>query len=388
MARHYLDHASTSTLRASARSALSDVVMMQADAGLGDPGRIHHEGLTARAMLENAREQVATMIGARQREIVFTSGATESIASATWGAVRRSVESGGAPDIVHAAVEHSAVRRSSQLFAESSGGSVSVIGVDATGRIDVDAFISALTPDTALAHVQWGNHEVGTLQPLHAILDACKERGVLMHVDATQAVGHVPVDPRALGIDLLSFSAHRLGGPTGIGVLYVRQGLRLEPLLTGGEQERARRAGLENVAAAVAFGAVAAELDEATVSAEAEASRALIDTAVDRLTAIDGVALLGPAEATARLPHLACLAVADVEPQALVLGLDRRGIALHSGSSCASEGLEPSPVLEAMGVDAHRSLRISVGHDSTDDDIDALCTHLPSVLGELRSLAS
>ena len=235
--------------------------------------------------------------------------------------------------------------------------------------------------------VQWGNHEVGTLQPLHAILDACKERGVLMHVDATQAVGHVPVDPRALGIDLLSFSAHRLGGPTGIGLLYVRQGLRLEPPLTGGEQERARRAGLENLAAAVAFGAVAAELDEATVSAEAEASRSLIDTAVDRLTAIDGVALLGPADPTARLPHLACLAVADVEPQGLVLGLDRRGIALHSGSSCASEGLEPSPVLEAMGVDAHRSLRISVGHDSTDDDIDALCTHLPTVLGELRSLA-
>jgi len=361
---------------------------MQVDGALGDPGRIHQEGMTSRALLELAREQVATMIGARQREIVFTSGATESIAAATWGAVRRSTESGHSPRIVHAAVEHSAVRRSSQLFTSTAGGSVTIVGVDHDGRIDGEAFIAALEPGTALAHVQWGNHEVGTLQPIGEIIGACRDLGILVHVDATQAVGHVPVDPLELGIDLLSFSAHRFGGPVGVGVLYIRQGLRLEPLLTGGDQERARRAGLENLAAAVALGAVAAELDPTTIGAETQASRALITDAVDRLTTLDGVTLLGPPDPAERLPHLACLAVAGVEPQGLVLGLDRRGIALHSGSSCASEGLEPSPVLEAMGVDADRSLRVSVGHDSTQADIDALCAELPLVLGELRALGT
>ena len=364
-----------------------EMLSLQAEASLGDPGRIHHEGLTARSLLEHARQQVATMLGARQREIVFTSGASESIAAATWGAVRRSIDKGRTPHIVHAAVEHSAVRRASDVFTAAGGGSVSVIGVDASGRIDVEAFIAALSPETSLAHIQWGNHEVGTLQPLSELIAVCKELDVLVHVDATQAVGHVVVRPGELGIDLLSFSAHRLGGPVGIGVLQIRQGLRLEPLLTGGDQERARRAGVENVAAAVALGAVAEELDDANITAEADDARVLLGATIERLTAVGGVEVLGATDPDHRLPHLVCLAVAGVEPQGVVLGLDRRGIAVHSGSSCASEGLEPSPVLEAMGVDAHRSLRISVGHDSTIDDIDALCTEFPVVVDELRSLA-
>jgi len=387
VARHYLDHASTSPLRESAFVAFTEALSMLEHVSISDPGRIHQEGMTARVLLENAREQIAGLLGAKQREIIFTSGATESIASATWGAVRRSMSAGNMPHVVHSAVEHSAVRRSSEMFATAFGGSVTVVGVDPNGRINVDEFIAALTPSTSLAQLQWGNHEVGTLQPLREIADACHERGILLHVDAAQAVGHVPVVPSELGIDLLSFSSHKFGGPGGIGGLWIRQGLRLEPLLTGGEQERARRAGLENMAAAIAFGAAAQELDSATLAAESASARQLLATAVGNLTAVDGVSLLGPVDPALRLPHLVCLGVAGVEPQGVVLGLDRRGIALHSGSSCASEGLEPSPVLEAMGVDAQRSLRVSVGHSTTIPDIDALCQELPQVLRDLRSLS-
>ncbi len=388
VARHYLDHASTSPLRDSARTALSEALALQVDETIGDPGRIHQEGMTARVLLENAREQVAALLNAKQREVIFTSGATESIAAATWGAVRRSVENGSTPHIVHAAVEHSAVRRSSERFATSFGGSVSVVGVDSSGRIDLDAFIDSLTPSTALAHVQWGNHEVGTLQPVAEIAAVCNELGILLHVDAAQAVGHLTVHPKDLGIDLLSFSGHKFGGPTGIGGLWIRQGLRIEPLLAGGEQERSRRAGLENLPSAIALGVVAAELEESVRLAEAANARNLLATALDRLTTTPGISLLGPSDAFDRLPHLICLAVDGVEPQGVVLGLDRRGIALHSGSSCASEGIEPSPVLDAMGVDAQRSLRISVGHNSTLDDINSLCDELPQVVSELRSLSA
>ena len=388
VARHYLDHASTSPLRDSARTALSEALALQVDETIGDPGRIHQEGMTARVLLENAREQVAALLNAKQREVIFTSGATESIAAATWGAVRRSVENGSTPHIVHAAVEHSAVRRSSELFATSFGGSVSVVGVDSSGRIDLDAFIDSLTPSTALAHVQWGNHEVGTLQPVAEIAAVCNELGILLHVDAAQAAGHLTVHPKDLGIDLLSFSGHKFGGPPGIGGLWIRQGLRIEPLLAGGEQERSRRAGLENLPSAIALGVVAAELEESVRLAEAANARNLLATALDRLMTTPGISLLGPSDAFDRLPHLICLAVDGVEPQGVVLGLDRRGIALHSGSSCASEGLEPSPVLEAMGADAQRSLRISVGHSSSIEDINALCDELPLVVSELRSLSS
>lgn len=386
MSRHYLDHASTSPLRDSARLAFQEMLALQNNATIGDPGRIHHEGMHARAILEQARAQVAELLNAKQREIVFTSGATESIATAVWGAVRRSVDAGQRPRIVHSSIEHSAVRRSSEQFADAFGGEIVIVGVDSVGRVKVDAFLEQLTPNTSLAHLQWGNHEVGTLQPVAEIASACKDRGILLHVDAAQAVGRIPVDPGELGIDLLSFSSHKFGGPSGIGGLWIRKGLRLEPLITGGEQERARRAGLENLAAAVAFGTAAAELDDGRLIEEAMRSRSAIATAVERVTEIDGVTLLGPTDPDERLPHLVCLAIEGVEPQGVVLGLDRRGIALHSGSSCASEGLEPSPVLAAMGVDAHRSLRVSVGHSTTTDDIEALCASLPIVLSELRSL--
>ena len=368
MTRHYLDHASTSPLRPEARAAMVEALD---DLG-GDPSRIHVEAMTARVAVEQAREQVAAHLGARSREVVFTSGATESIATAAWGARGRGEHS------VVTAVEHSAVR-------DAAGrGPVSVVPVDSTGRVDPTEVAGAITPETGLVHVQWGNHEVGTVQPMTEIVAACRELNVLVHVDAAQAVGHVPIDFRDLGADLLSVSAHKLGGPLGVGVLLVRRGLRLDPLLVGGDQERVRRAGTENVPAIVGFGAAAAALDPDRIMTEQAAARRLTDRIRDGVTALEGVRGYGHPEH--RLPHIACFGLDDIEPQAVLLGLDRSGVAAHSGSACSSESLEPSPVLEAMGVDAHRSLRLSVGWNTTEADVDAALDTLPQILTDLRAL--
>jgi cysteine desulfurase len=372
--RHYLDHASTSPLRPEARTALVEALSLD----LGDPGRIHTEGMTARALVEHAREQVGGLVGARSREVVFTSGATESIAAAVVGGADR-----GAHQVL-AAVEHSAVREQA-----ARAGAVTIVGVDRHGRVDPDEMLAAIRHDTGLVHLQWGNHEVGTCQPVAEVVAACRERGVLVHVDAAQAVGRVPIDFDGLGADLVSVSAHKFGGPAGVGALLVRRGVRLAPLLLGGDQERARRAGHENTPALIAFGAAAEALTATDgtdpLGAESAANRRRLAAIEKSATAIEGVVSYG--HPTHRLPHIACLGIAGVEPQPVLIGLDRAGIAVHSGSSCASESLEPSPVLEAMGVDADRSLRISLGWSTTDADVDALLDALPRVIADLRSLA-
>lgn len=336
-----------------------------------DPGRVYTEGHWARAAIETAREQVAASVGARGREVVFTSGATEAIATAAWGAGGR-----GTHQVV-TAVEHSAVREAAARY------DVTVVGVDRLGRVAPDEVAAAVRPgETAVVHLQWGNHEVATLQPVAEVVRACKERApdVLVHVDAAAAVGHVPVSFPAVGADLLSVSAHKFGGPQGVGALIVRRGLRLRPLLVGGEQERSRRAGTENVAGIVGFGAAAA------LGVEEERARRLTDAALVAATGVEGVVAYG--DTAARLPHIVCLGVAGVEAEAVLLGLDQAGIAVHSGSACSSESLEPSPVLEAMGVDAQRSLRVSVGWSTTEADIEAFNRALPAVVGRLRALAA
>lgn len=338
----------------------------------GDPSRIHAEGQRARAEIEEARQSVAQLLGARSREVVFTSGATEAIAAAVFGAMERGSQ------IVVPSIEHSAVRLESAAMGE-----VVSIGCDRFGRVDAAEVLAAIGPTTALVNIQWGNHEVGTVQPVAEIVAGCRARKVLVHVDAAQAAGRVPIAFDDLGADLMSLSAHKMGGPPGIGALLVRRGLRVRPMLLGGDQERARRAGLENSLGIVGWGAAAAAVSVA-LPAESSSAGRLTGRVIHAVSAFQGVTVFG--HPTFRLPHIVCLGIDGIEPQAVLLGLDQAGIAAHSGSACASEDLLPSPVLEAMGVDAHRSLRISVGWNTTDDDIDALLDALPDVIAHLRAL--
>jgi cysteine desulfurase len=373
--RAYLDHASTSPLRPAAFEAMLPFLRDHH----ADPGRLHAEGRVTRVALEEAREQVAALLGARPREVVFTAGGTEAINTAVWGAVARA----DAPaHVVTTAVEHSAVLDA----CNRSDVDLTVVGVDELGRFDPAAVLAAVRPETALVTVQLGNHEVGTMQPAAAIAAACRERGVLVHVDACMAAGHVALDFGALGADLCSVSAHKLGGPKGAGALLVRRGLRLPPFVVGGAQERARRGGLEDVPAMVGFGAAARELlTDGRLDAEARAQRELTDrVAQEAPERVGGVVRYGdPVE---RVPQLVCLGVEGVEAEPILLGLDQRGVAVHSGSACSSEALEPSPILAAMGVDADHSLRISVGWSSAPEDVDAFLEAFPTVVDRLRAL--
>ena len=376
MARAYLDHASTTRARPEAIAALTQWAALPP----GDPGRLHEEGRTVRDALEVARGQVADLVGVAGRQVVFTSGATESINAAVWGATRATP---GLP-VLCAAVEHSAVRDASARLAP-----VEDIAVDGAGRLEIDALRERLrrrsVPRPALVHCQWGNHEVGTLQPVNEVVALCREAGVTVHVDAGAACGHVPLDLAGLDADLVSISAHKLGGVPGAGALIVRRGSRFEPLLVGGEQERGRRAGLEALPALLAFGAAAAALAGGAMAAEATAARRQIAAVVDAALAVEGVTVVGPA-AEERLPQLVCLGVQGVEAEPVLIGLDRAGVAVHSGSACSSESIEPSPVLEAMGVDSSHSLRVSVGWPTTDADCDAFARQFPRVVVDLRAL--
>ena len=355
-----------------------------------DPGRVHSEGKVTRVAIEDARERVAELFGARPREVVFTATGTESINTAIWGAVARGVEhhlergESAEPHIVTSAVEHSAVLDA----CERAPARVTIVGVDRCGRFDAREIIDAITDDTVLVSTQLANHEVGSLQTaITDIAAVARERGILVHVDACAAAGHVPIDFHELGVDLCSVTAHKLGGPKGAAALLVRRGLRVPPFVVGGAQERARRGGIEDVPAIVGFGAAAAALLAGDgLAEEAAAARSLTDELLAAALQVEGVSQLGDPEPTGRLPHLVCVSVGGVEAEPVLLGLDQRGIAVHSGSSCSSEALEPSPVLAAMGVDADKSLRPSVGWSSTRADVEAFSQAFPEVVAKLRAL--
>jgi cysteine desulfurase len=376
VARAYLDHASTTPPRPEALAALTQWASLPT----ADPGRLHEEGRIVRDALEVARTQVADLLGVAGRQVVFTSGATESVNAAVWGGTRAAP---GLP-VLCAAVEHSAVRDASARLAPTED-----IPVDGSGRLEVEALRerlrSASLPRPALVHCQWGNHEVGTIQPVHEVVALCREAGVTVHVDAAAACGHVPLDLTALDADLVSISAHKLGGVPGAGALIVRRGSRFDPLLVGGEQERGRRAGLEALPALLAFGAAAAALAGGALVPNADRARRQIASVVEGALRVEGVAVVGP-DAPQRLPQLVCLGVEGVEAEPVLIGLDRAGVAVHSGSACSSESIEPSPVLEAMGVDPSHSLRVSVGWPTTNEDCDAFSRAFPRVVGDLRAL--
>jgi cysteine desulfurase len=371
-ARAYLDHASAAPLRPSVLGAMLPFL----ESNHGDPGRLHAEGLITRVAVETARQQVADFLGARPREVVFTSSGTEAINTAIWGALRRSARDS---HVVASAVEHSAVREA----IDREPVEVSIVGVDGVGRCAAPDVASALRDGTALVCVQSANHEVGTEQPIAEICAAVRAGApdALLFVDACASIGHAAFSFADLGADLVAVSGHKFGAPKGAGALLVRRGLRLPPFVVGGAQERARRGGLENVPAIVGFGAACSSID---LNEEAASARRLIDAAWQAAAAVDGVHRFGDGS----LPNLLCFGVNGVEAEAILLGLDQHGVAVHSGSACSSEMLEPSAVLEAMGVDAQHSLRVSVGWTSTDADVARFASGFGEVVGRLRSLRS
>ena len=360
-ARTYLDHNATAPLRPQARAA-----MLAAFDLAGNASSVHAEGRRARAMIETAREKVAAFAGARPEQVVFTSGATEAN---NWAL------SAGWRTIIQSAIEHESVLAPARALGGASGAHLIEIGCTDDGRVRVEDLADAISKvardaaSRALVSLQTANSETGVLQPVMEIAQLAHTHGLLVHTDAVQAAGRVPLEFRTLGVDLMSLSAHKLGGPKGAGALVMRDGLDLPAFMQGGSQERRRRAGTENIAAIAGFGAaVTAAADEIATMREVERLRDELERGVGRLT--PSAVVIGAK--SARLPNTSCIAVPGVQAAMLLIKLDLAGVAVSAGSACSSGKIGGSHVLAAMGLPkaiADAAIRISLGPTSTKADI-------------------
>ncbi len=377
----YADNAATTKM---SRAAIEKMTPYLAEC-YGNPSALYSLGQRAKDALEESRETVARLIGAEPREIVFTSGGSESDNQA----IRSAAEAGakkGKRHIVSDAIEHHAVLHTLKRL-EREGFEVTLVPVTPEGIVEPDVARAAIREDTCLVTVMTANNEIGTIQPVKEIGKICRARGVLFHTDAVQAVGHIPLSVGELGVDLLSASAHKFHGPKGVGFLYAKRGTPLANLIEGGAQERGRRAGTENVAGIVAM---AAALEEAVAGIERNAKRLipLRDRLIAGLSKIPHGALNG--DPVRRLPSNVNFCFEGIEGESLLLLLDDRGIAASSGSACTSGSLDPSHVLLAIGRPhgvAHGSLRLSLGEDATEDQIDYMIEATSDVVSYLRGFS-
>ena len=351
----------------------------------GNPSSIHHFGHQAKATIDDARSAVASLLNADSSEIVFVSGGTEADNFAIRGAAE-ALEPAGRRHLIATGIEHEAVLNTLRALTRR-GWRTTLIPVDTTGIVSPDRLREAIDTDTALVSVMHANNEIGTIQPIAAFAAIAHERGALMHTDAVQTAGKIPVDVRALGVDLLSLSAHKFNGPKGVGALWIKRGTRMQPTATGGKHERNRRAGTENVAAIAGLG-VAARLSVAKMSAEAARVSALRDRLeAGILRTVSGTQVNGAQNQ--RVPNTTNISFDRVEAESLLIALDLEGIAVSTGSACSSGTLEPSHVLKAMGLPAHRtqnSLRFSLGMFSTQAEVDRVVEVLPKLVDKLRGL--
>ena len=378
----YLDHAGTAPLRRPVLEAMWPYLTST----FGNPSSHHEIGRAAAAGLDDARTRVAAVLGCRPAEVMFTASGTESINFALKGLATARPRG---HHIVTSAVEHKAVLETCAALARDHSFEITIVPVDSCGMVDADAMEAALRDDTTLCALMYANNEVGTVQPVTEVAAACRRRGVAFHTDAVQAPGTLPLDVDALGVDLLSVSAHKFGGPKGVGVLYARRGLPLSPLVDGGGQEAGRRSGTENVAGAVGL-AVALALAEDGRTEETPRLAALRDSLVSvTLARVPGAFLTGHPDE--RLPHHASFCFRDVNGEAVLLELEMAGICCSSGSACAAGSTEPSHVLTAMGIApdiARTAVRFTLGPDNTEADIDRALDVLPDAVARVRALAS
>lgn len=358
--------------------------------GFGNASSIHHFGQQARMAVEAAREEAARALGARASEIVLTSGATESDNLALFGVVGKALDAGEPAHLITSSIEHHAILHAAEALAKR-GASVTFLPVSCDGVVDPEDVRRALRPETRLVSVMLANNETGALQPLAKIAQIAHEAGVPVHTDAVQALGKVAVDVKALGVDLLSLSGHKLHGPQGVGALWVRRGVRLQPLFYGGTHERQRRAGTENLPGIVGLGAAMRFGEQALTDGGMGRVAALRDR-LERglLQRVDECGVNGPRAPGERLPNTTNLWFDHLEGEALVIALDLKGLAVSGGSACASGATEPSHVLTAMGLSAHRaraSLRFSLSRLTTEAEVDRALELVPTVVARLRELS-
>ncbi len=381
MKRIYLDYAATTPTH----PEVVKTMLPYFTEAFGNPSSIYSYGQEAKRAIEEARTKVASLIGARDEEIVFTSGGTEADNSALEGVAFANESRGN--HIITSSIEHHAVLETCK-FLERRGFSVTYLPVDEYGLVDPDDVRRAITDKTILVSVMYANNEVGTVEPIAEIAQIAKEAGIYCHTDAVQAAGHIPIDVNELGVDLLSMSAHKLYGPKGIGALYIRKGARLTPFMCGGGQERGRRASTENVPGIVGF-SKAVEFAREDMSKEAERLTHLRDQLISGLfERIDHIRLNG--HPTMRLPNNANISVDYVEGESMLLNLDLEGICASTGSACSSASLEASHVLLAIGLSheqAHGSLRFSLGKWTTEDEIRRVLDVLPGIVTRLRAMS-
>ena len=379
--RVYFDYNATTPL---APEVIEAVVRATRDV-FGNASSVHHFGQQAKAALDDARSSVAALVGGDVSEIIFTSGGTESDNFAIRG-VAEALEPLGRKHVIASAIEHEAVLNTLRALARR-GWKTTLLSVDQTGIVNPAALREAITTETALVSVMHANNEIGTVQPVAELGAIAHAHGALMHTDAVQSAGKIPINARALEVDLLSLSAHKFNGPKGAGVLWARRGTRMQPILTGGKHERNRRAGTENVPAIVGLG-LAATLAAHKMTTEAARLTELRDR-LERgiLAAVPGTAVNGTPGP--RVPNTTNISFDRVEAESLLIALDLEGVAVSTGSACSSGTLEPSHVLKAMGLPTHRtqnSLRFSLGLYSTEAEVDFVIGVLPRLVEKLRGL--
>ncbi len=378
--RIYMDNAATTRLCDAAAKAMTEAYLYY-----GNPSSLHTEGVKAAEHLDKARKTIADCIGALPQEIYLTSGGSEADNWALKG-VAQTLAAKGKKHIVSTVIEHHAILHTLDAL-KKQGFEYTLVPVDSEGYVSPDDIAAAIRPDTALVSVMYANNEIGTIQPIREISKVCHDKGALFHCDAVQAVGHIPVNVVADGIDLMSVSAHKFHGPKGIGILYVRKGVTLTNLIEGGAQERGRRAGTESVALA---SGMAAALEEACALMDERAARLsrIRDHIIDELLKIERSRVNGGREK--RVPGNVSMCFEGVEGEALLLLLDFNGIAASSGSACTSGSLDPSHVLLALGLPheiAHGSLRISLADDVTDEDAEHLIKVVLEIVAKLRDMS-